>query len=88
MTKQQTFKQLKFIFLAISIGLIIFFGLAVIFVKANGKVMDLEFSAETNLKSLLILLALVGIPASYMFHQRIVKRINKELPENESYNFV
>ena len=49
------------------------------FITVNGQVYQLNQEGEQNLKSLIIILALAGIPASYMFHNRKVKHINSEL---------
>jgi hypothetical protein len=82
MTSKKNLKQIKLIYFIVSLLLAIFAILAFVFVTLNGPVYIMEATAENNLKSLIIILALAGIPASYMFHNRKVKQINKELNAN------
>ncbi|MCG8580036.1 MAG: hypothetical protein MI866_08970 [Bacteroidales bacterium] len=82
MTAKKALKQIKLIYFIVSILLAVFAGLSFVFVTLNGPVYIMDASAANNLKSLIIILALAGIPASYMFHNRKVKQINKELNPN------
>lgn len=79
MSSQKTIKQIRLIYFIVSILLAVFAALAFVFITINGRVYPMDLAAESNLKSLIIVLALAGIPASYMFHNRKVKHINPDL---------
>ena len=80
MGSNKSIRQIQLIYFAIVVMLAFFAGFAFYFVSSVGKVSGFDFGMETNLKSLNILLALVGIPASYMFHKRKVSHIDPDLP--------
>ncbi|WP_430813201.1 hypothetical protein [Carboxylicivirga sp. RSCT41] len=82
MTAKKALKQIKLIYFIVTILLAVFAALSLFFVSMNGPVYIMEAGAANNLKSLIIILALAGIPASYMFHNRKVRQINKELNAN------
>ncbi|WP_439184083.1 hypothetical protein [Carboxylicivirga taeanensis] len=79
MSTQKTLKQIRLIYFIVAILLAFFAALTFVFISTNGRVYTLDTMAENNLKSLIIVLALAGIPASYMFHNRKVKHIDPEL---------
>lgn len=79
MTAKKALKQIKLIYFIVSILLAVFAAMAFAFVSLKGPVYIMDATDANNLKSLIIILALAGIPASYMFHNRKVKQINKEL---------
>jgi len=79
MKPHQIFRQIKFLFFTIAVVLLIFGAIAFFYVTLHGKAYDVSMSYESNLRSLLLILALVGIPASYMFHSRKVKHIDRDL---------
>jgi hypothetical protein len=79
MTPQKALKQIRLIYFIVTILLALFAILSFAFITVNGQVYQLDQAGEQNLKSLIIILALAGIPASYMFHNRKVKHINSEL---------
>lgn len=79
MSSQKTLKQIRLIYFIVTILLAVFAALSFVFITINGRVYPMEATAESNLKSLIIILALAGIPASYMFHSRKVKHIDPEL---------
>ncbi|WP_289053043.1 hypothetical protein [Carboxylicivirga marina] len=83
MTSKKALKQIKLIYFVVTSLLAVFAILSFAFVSLNGAVYVLEATDENNLKSLIIILALAGIPASYMFHSRKIKQINKELTTNQ-----
>nr|WP_321453348.1 hypothetical protein [uncultured Carboxylicivirga sp.] len=80
MESKKTIKQIQLIYFAIALLLAMFAAFAFYFVTSVGKVSGFSVSMENNLKSLNILLALVGIPASYMFHKRKISHINPDQP--------
>ncbi len=79
MQKNSTYKQIKLIYFVIVITLAIFAAFSFYYILTIGKVSTFETANENNMKSLSIVLALIGIPASYMFHKRKVSRINQSL---------
>ncbi|MCT4587996.1 MAG: hypothetical protein N4A71_09255 [Carboxylicivirga sp.] len=79
MTPQKALKQIRLIYFIVTILLALFAIFSFVFITVNGQVYQLDQAGEQNLKSLIIILALAGIPASYMFHNRKVKHINSEL---------
>ncbi len=79
MSSKKILKQIRLIYFIVTVLLAIFAALAFAFIAVNGQVYQMDAVAENNLKSLIIILALAGIPASYMFHNRKVKHINTEL---------
>lgn len=83
MSSRKTLKQIRLIYFIVTTLLAIFAILTFLFITINGRVYPMDMAAESNLKSLIIILALAGIPASYMFHNRKVKHINPELKANE-----
>jgi len=60
--------------------LAIFAAFTYIYISLNGRVYELDANAENNLKSLIIILALAGIPASYMFQKRKISHLTSDLP--------
>ncbi len=80
MNKNKSIQQIQLIFFAIIIMLALFALFAFYYNTSVGAISSFSVSAQNNLKSLNILLALVGIPASYMFHKRKVSHIDKEQP--------
>ncbi|WP_430812081.1 MULTISPECIES: hypothetical protein [unclassified Carboxylicivirga] len=79
MSAQKTLKQIRLIYFIVVILLAVFAALSFVFITMNGRAFPMDPGAENNLKSLIIVLALAGIPASYMFHNRKVKHINQGL---------
>ncbi len=80
MNKNKTIQQIQMIFVAIIVMLALFALFAYYYNTKFGAISTFSVSAQNNLKSLNILLALVGIPASYMFHKRKVSHIDREQP--------
>jgi hypothetical protein len=74
------FKQIKVIFFAVLVGLLLFFMAAVALVKTSGVVIPVVPSQMQSLESLIIILALGGIPAGHYFHKRKVEHINPNHP--------
>jgi hypothetical protein len=72
--------QIKAIFWAILGAMGIILIVALVTVKNIGSVIDWTLTQKENLKSIILLLALGGIPASYFFHSKKVKHINPDLP--------
>lgn len=79
MQNNSSFKQIRLIYFIIVILLAMFAAFSFHYVYTNGSAYVFERSLENNLKSLSIVLALIGIPASYIFHKRMISRIDKSL---------
>ncbi|TAJ09313.1 hypothetical protein DMA11_20330 [Marinilabiliaceae bacterium JC017] len=79
MKTETVYRQIKFLFFAILTGLIFFYLVAYFFVLKNGAVITLSMSQEATLKSFIIILSLLGIPASYIFHTKKTNHINEDL---------
>jgi len=79
MIANKTLKQIKLIYFIVAIVLALFAVFTYVFITTYGRVYELDANAENNLKSLIIILALAGIPASYMFHKRKVSHLANEL---------
>jgi len=79
MKPHQIVRQIKFLFYTIALVLLIFGAIALYYVTAHGKAYEVGLSYESNLRALLLILALAGIPASFIFHSQKVKHIDKAL---------
>lgn len=79
MKATQLLKQIKYLYFTIALALLIFAVIAFFYISMHGKVYDISINYENNLRSLLLILALSGIPASFIFHSRKVKHIDREL---------
>lgn len=55
-------------------------------IKATGPLLDWTLSQRENLKSVILILSLGGIPASYFFHSQKVKHIISDLPMQTKIN--
>jgi hypothetical protein len=79
MKQDKTIRQIRIIFWALLTAMATMLFIAVVTVKNIGPVMDWGLSQKENLKSIILILALGGIPASYFFHSKKVKHIPSEL---------
>ena len=80
MSSVKTLKQIKLIYFIVTVVLAVFAAFTFAYITVNGRVYELDAATENNLKSLIIILALAGIPASYMFQKRKISRLPNELP--------
>ncbi|MGQ1890278.1 hypothetical protein ACT29H_07525 [Thermophagus sp. OGC60D27] len=80
MEANKILKQIKIIFWSILSGLIFLLLTSLIVVNKIGPAADWSLAFKENFKAVILLLSLVGIPASYFFHSQKVKHINAELP--------
>ncbi len=78
MSPKKSLKQVKLIYFIVTAMLAIFAVLTYAYITLNGQVYELDTNAENNLRSLIIILALAGIPASYMFQKRKVSHLPGE----------
>ena len=79
MTAKGLLKQLRIIFIVIVIGLGLFFGSAWALGSMRDAFVTLDSVHLQYLKTLVILMALVGIPAAHLFHRKKTAHINPSL---------
>jgi len=79
MNSRKILKQIRLIYFIVAILLGVFAILSFVYVMQNGPMYELNTNDKNNLKSLIIILALAGIPASHMFQSRKIKHLNKAL---------
>ncbi len=73
-------KQIVAIFWIILVALVIMFTVTVYFSITYGPMLGLPKNNAETLKSIIVILALIGVPAGYSFHKRRLKKIPGELP--------
>jgi hypothetical protein len=78
--------QIKIIFWSLFSIMIIMLIIAYFTIKATGPLLDWSLSQRENLKSIILILSLGGIPASYFFHSKKVKHILSEWPMQTKIN--
>lgn len=81
--KEKTIRQIITIFWALFGAMIIMFGVALWVVKDAGPVLEWNLTQQENLKSIILVLALAGIPASHFFHSRKTRHIDADLSFHE-----
>lgn len=72
--------QIKIIFWTLFGLMALMLLMAVFIIKNTGPLMDWSLSQRENLKSVILILSLGGIPASYFFHSKKIKHLNPDLP--------
>lgn len=80
MEANTVFKQIKFLFWSILVALLIMLLVALVVVNKIGPVVEWNLTFKENFKTVILLLSLGGIPASYIFHSKKVKHIDQDLP--------
>ncbi|MDG5799177.1 hypothetical protein QA597_02245 [Marinilabiliaceae bacterium ANBcel2] len=75
MHKPDYFKQIVFVYWTIFSLLLIFAAVAILVAPIVFGVVDWSHSDSEILRSILIILALTGIPAGFIFHSRNIKKI-------------
>jgi len=83
MEKEKKFRQIITIFWLLFGALIIMFGLALWVVENNGPIIEWNLTQKENVKSVILILALAGIPASHFFHSKKTRLIDPEIPFHE-----
>lgn len=76
--KEKTFSQIISTFWGLFGAMIVMFGIALWIVKDAGPVIEWNLTQRENLKSIILILALAGIPASHFFHSRKTRLIDPE----------
>ncbi|PWD99923.1 hypothetical protein [Marinilabilia rubra] len=76
-------RQIRFLFWGILLAMAAMFFIALFTVKNIGPVIEWTLVQKENFKSVILILALGGIPASYFFHSKKIKHIDSELPFEE-----
>jgi hypothetical protein len=72
--------QIKTIFWTLFGLMIVMLFMAVFIIKNTGPLIDWNLVQRENLKSVILILSLGGIPASYFFHSKKIKHLNPDLP--------
>ncbi len=83
MQTERIIKQIKLIFWVIWSALLAALITILIMRSAFGALVDSTISQRETLKSIILILSLGGIPASYFFHSKKIKYIRKSLPMSE-----
>ncbi len=83
MKSDKIIQQINIIFWGLLGAMIVMLAIAIFTVKNIGPVQDWTLIQKENLKSVILILALAGIPASYFFHSKKIKHLDPELPMNE-----
>lgn len=83
MNPLKSIKQIRLIYFVIVALLSMFAIFSIYFVMTFGQFYETDGTSINNLKALSIILALAGIPASYMFHKRKVAHIDLSLPTHK-----
>lgn len=77
--KDKSVQSLKLIYWAIFAAMVVFTLVAVVLAPRFAGVAALELHQIETLKSVIIILALAGIPSGFIFHTRKVRRIPADL---------
>lgn len=83
MQQDKIIRQIILIFWVLLGALTAMLFTALIIVKNIGPVIEWTVTQKETLKSVILILALGGIPASYFFHTKKVKHITQDLPITE-----
>jgi len=77
--KDKKVQSLQLIYWAIFLGMVVFTIVAVVLAPRFAGLAALELHQVETLKSVIIILALAGIPSGFVFHNRKVRRIPADL---------
>ncbi len=80
MQTNRVVRQIKLIFWAIWVALLAALITILIMRSAFGALIDYSLSQREMLKSVILILSLGGIPASYFFHSKKIKHIPRSMP--------
>lgn len=83
MQTEKIIRQIRILFWVILSAMAVMFLIALFIVKNLGPVIEWTLTQKENFKSVILILALGGIPASYFFHSKKVKHIRSDLPFEE-----
>jgi hypothetical protein len=78
MTVDKQLKQIRIIFFAILLGLLMFCAGAIVLVSVRGVLMPLAPTQTQYIETLIIILAFVGIPSAHFFHKKKTEHINPQ----------
>lgn len=81
-TEDKTIRHIILIFWLLLGAMTAMLVIALVVIHNIGPIIEWTVSQKENLKSVILILALGGIPASYMFHSKKVKHIDPDLPLN------
>lgn len=81
--KEKTIRQIIALFWGLFAGMVVMFGIALWVVKDAGPLLEWDMAQRENLKSIILVLALAGIPASHFFHSRKTRLIDPAISFHE-----
>jgi len=81
--KEKTYSQIITTFWGLLGLMIIMFGIALWVVQDAGPVLEWDMAQRANLKSVILVLALAGIPAAHFFHSRKTRLIDPDISFHE-----
>jgi hypothetical protein len=79
MRNNKFFKQIRVVYWGVLLALLAFATISFILVAKIGAAVSWERESLETLKSVIILLALGGIPAGFVFHNKMVRKISPDL---------
>lgn len=82
----KSINQIKIIFWTLFGVMLIMLIMAIFATRSTGPLTEWTLTQKENLKSIILILSLGGIPASYFFHSKKVKHIAPELPMQSKIN--
>ncbi|WP_462317448.1 hypothetical protein [Marinilabilia sp.] len=83
MQTEKIIRQIRILFWAILSAMAVMLLIALFIVQNIGPVIEWTITQKENFKSVILILALGGVPASYFFHSKKIKHLNTELPFEE-----
>ncbi|MFW6257775.1 MAG: hypothetical protein ACOC11_03220 [Prolixibacteraceae bacterium] len=81
--KSDISRQIIILFRVLLAAMLLMFIVALMVVKNIGPVIEWTVSQKENLKSIILILSLGGIPASYYFHSQKIKHLAYDMPLQE-----
>jgi uncharacterized membrane protein YbjE (DUF340 family) len=76
-------KQIQTIYWVIFVALIFMFGISIFVLAKFGSVWDFSINDRETFKSVIVILALFGMPAGYAFHKKRMSHLPADLPLEE-----
>ncbi|MFO7999649.1 MAG: hypothetical protein R6U46_00285 [Marinilabilia sp.] len=83
MKRDKIIRQIITIFWALLGAIGIIFIVALVIVETSGPVIEWSLTQAENLKAVILVLALVGIPASHYFHSQKIRHLDPDLALHE-----
>lgn len=81
------YKQIAFIYWAVFALLLILFLISLFVVMCFGAVGAVSVNDKETFKTIIVILALLGIPAGFTFHQKRIAHLPQELPLDKKLKY-